>query len=183
MPRFHCCKTPQRLVCSGWPDFTNSGEKLLSSYVTSFTGWLWWGSYTDWKRTVFAQVLDDFYLWFNSSFSACWICCSSSKHVYHLLYTSLTTLSFRSVITIMETILGMPSPSCLYHSSLGSTMQALSPVRWADRGLWAVGATRRLGSMLWMSSRTSSKCCEQSPLFVTAHPSRASVYHRWGDSY
>lgn len=124
-----------------------------------------------------------FYLQFNSSFSAYWICCSSRKDVCHLLYRPLTTLSSRSVITIMETAFGMPSPSCLCQSSPWSTMQALLPIRWAGGGLWAAGARGQLGSKPRMSWWTSSECCDQSPVFVTAHHSRASVHQKWGDSH
>lgn len=135
------------------------------------------------NRDCVCSSIRCFYLQFNSSFSTSWIRSSSRKHVCHLLYRPLTTPSSRSVITIMETALGTPSPSCLCQSSLWSTMQALSPIRWAGRGLWAVGATGQLGSMLWMSWWTSCKCREQSPLFVTAHPSRARVFQKWGHSY
>lgn len=61
-------------------------------------------------------------------------------NITHLLYRPLTTLSSRSVITIMETALGTPSPSCLCRSSPWNTMQAPSPIGWASWGLGAVGA-------------------------------------------
>lgn len=73
MPGFLCCKTPWHLGCPGRPDFTGSGEKLLSSYAIPFTGWLWRGGSTDWTGTVFTQALDAF----TCSLAAHWTCLSS----------------------------------------------------------------------------------------------------------
>lgn len=91
------------------------------------------------EQRLFTQIIACFYLPFNSGFSATEYV-AVVGNVTHLLYRPLTTLSSRSVITIMETALGTPSPSYLCRSSPWNTMQAPSPIGWASGGLGAVGA-------------------------------------------